>query len=152
MDERFDLARDVSLSPERLARAMADRLDAVMPAPVRVRAEGTVVGIIWPSRAWLGGSAASELVADPADEDEDGTPAADQLTTAAWAILSGVQDQVAEALREPWPPGADGRMAMPAVRVADGVLLLTFERGDAVGEESVMLALEPIPLADLAAS
>ena len=50
-------------------------------------------------------------------------------TSAAWTVLSSIQDGVSVTLREPWPLGMVGsehQMAMPGAKVVDDVLELWY--------------------------
>ncbi|WP_141282560.1 hypothetical protein [Pseudonocardia hydrocarbonoxydans] len=82
--------------------------------------------------AWIGGSAAPEIVTGRADER--------RVETAARAVISGVQDVFAEVLAEPWP-ASRGEMPAPDARVEEGVLHAWF--GSA---ERPVLSLEPYEL------
>jgi hypothetical protein len=119
------------VSSRDLARAIASRLDAVAPAGLQVREEGASIRVLR-SGAWIGGSAAPEIVTGGADER--------QVETAARAAISGVQDVFAEVLAEPWP-ASRGEMPAPDARVEEGVLHAWF--GSA---ERPVLSLEPYEL------
>lgn len=123
----------------RLARALADRLGEVLPPPFTVQAEGGGLAL-YLDGAPTGGNHATRIL-----DEEDGRTLAEKVETAAWADLSGIQDCVSRDLASQWPPDGRGGMALPGVRVADGIAHLWFgER-----EEAAALALRPIPLAEL---
>ncbi|GAA2569748.1 hypothetical protein GCM10010210_51770 [Pseudonocardia hydrocarbonoxydans] len=119
------------VSSHDLARAIASRLDAVAPRGLRVTDEGASVRVLR-GGAWIGGSAAPEIVTGRADER--------RVETAARAVISGVQDVFAEVLAEPWP-ASRGEMPAPDARVEEGVLHAWF--GSA---ERPVLSLEPYEL------
>ena len=132
----------VALS-HRLAAAMASRLASVIPRPLTVRANGEAVNVYTeaaPSKA-LGGSAAAAIV-----EDDDGRTLDEKIETAVLAILSGVQDSVAEELREPWPRVAEHGMALPNTRRQGGQVYSWF--GD--DEAAATIALRPLAIAEIA--
>ena len=110
----------------RFARALADRLNAVVPRPVRVCAEGGAVAVYVGADRW--GSALAGEVIDQPEIDEAGEPwpLAERVETAARAVLSSVQDTVAESSREPWPRLPTGAMALPDARVEAGEVHLWY--------------------------
>jgi len=126
---------------ERLARALADRLDAVVPTPPHVRADGdtvaTYVGNEWWSTFLLG-----DVLESGGEEAEESS---ERIETVARALLGSVQDVVAVALREPWPRLASGEMALPDAR-ADAARVHLWYGPD---EHLAALSLEPLSLAEL---
>jgi hypothetical protein len=131
------------LSPaEALARALAERLDAAVPPPVSVRAEGAAVAV-YVAGEWWG----STYMDDDSDEplaSTDGAPWVERVETTAGALLSSVQDTVAVALRAPWPALPDGGMALPHARAAAGRVHLWYGP-----DEAAVVALKPLSLAEL---
>ena len=127
------------LSPERFAAAVADRLNAVVPRGLSVRAEGTTVSLYAPS--WWPGSSAAEIVTD-----DDDRSIVDRAETAARTILNAMQDVVMESTREQWPrPTGAVNAPYPDARVVAEHLQMWF------GEEAApVLRLEPIDLKELA--
>ena len=128
---------------EALARALAERLDSVVPPPVRVRAEGAAVAV-YVADAWWG----SSLLADAFDEPEnagDGEPwpFVERVETTARAVLSSVQDTVAVALRAPWPALPDGGMALPDARADEGWVHFWY----GPEEPAAVVSFEPLALA-----
>jgi hypothetical protein len=67
----------------------------------------------------------------------------DNVATAVWSVLSGIQDYISEALKEPWPPNqsAPRELPVPEVGIAGG-----FIRAWYGSEKSPILALDPIPI------
>jgi hypothetical protein len=130
---------------ERFAHAIAERLDAVVPRPVRVRADGTDVAV-YVGDAWWGSSLTGDLLAQTDDEAEAGEawPLAERVETAALGVLSSVQDTVAESSREPWPRLPTGAMALPAARVQAGEVRLWCGPDEA----TAVLTLPPLMLRD----
>jgi hypothetical protein len=92
---------------------LAERLSSAVPNTLKVRAEGDVVEVFDGDES-VGGSAASSIV-----EDSDSRSLEEKIETASLAVLSGVQDAIAEALRVEWPLLARGGMALPEAR-SDG--------------------------------
>lgn len=119
--------------------ALAVRLDAVVPSRLRVRADGTSVNVYDGSEAWHG-SAASEIL-----EDDDDRTVAERADCASSAVISGVQDAVAEALRQQWPALPTGGMALPHTRTDGENVYLWYGRD----EDHPLLALPPIVIAGL---
>jgi hypothetical protein len=114
---------------QRLARALAPRLNAVVPKPYSVRA-------------------ANELVI----VDEDDKPVMREalvdldVEPAAQRVLDALQEFLTEELTVPWPndPARDYEFHEPRAELRDGALLMWY------GEErDPVLTIEPIPAADL---
>jgi hypothetical protein len=61
----------MQLSAEKLASALASRLDAVVPRPIRVRAEDTMVNVYDGAELWAGSPASEIVEADGALSAED---------------------------------------------------------------------------------
>src|SRR5689334_10980549 len=105
----------------RLAAALAERLDAVIPPPFRVQAEDGYVsgyeGDRWDSSSDVAGvldwdpAAAREAGWDPAD-----APFATRVVSIAENVLNSFQDMIVEATTEPWPRLPTGGMAIPGSR------------------------------------
>lgn len=115
----------------KLARDLAHELRAVVPDPFSVNDNrGSVV-------ITEGSSTATTPVGDLLDQDGSG-PTADEVETAAEAVLSAVQDVVTRRTTEPWPPG-DHRLALPGVKLDGGVLRAWYGES-----ESPLLELRPI--------
>ena len=124
----------------RLAAMLAERLLNVMPDGLTVHADGDEVDVR-NDRGSIGGSASSFIV-----EDDDGRSLEEKLETASWAVLSGVQDVVAEELRLEWPVLEEGGMALPGVRRTGHELHLWFG-----AEATPVLRLRSIDLTDFGA-
>ena len=124
------------LSPDRLAKALAARLDAVVPDSISVRANGDGVGVYDPE--WWGDS----VIADIAGT-EDGRSITERVEAAAVAIMDATQDKVMESTKEQWPLGPAGA-ANPDARVVGHELHLWF--GD---EAAPVLRLQPVDLNEL---
>jgi hypothetical protein len=145
----FPLGRhEPSPSPAavRLAAALAERLDTVVPRPLRVRAEGGWVTVFAGDTPYSGSGVAAVLD-QPADLDDldERRSSWEIVASVAWNVLSGVQDAVAETTTEPWPRLPGGGMATPGAR-ADGDRVLLWYGPDHVSEVGAVLELPPIPL------
>lgn len=146
-------APPASPQAKRLAAALAERLDSVVPAPFRVRAEGGWVAV-YRGTEFDGASDVAGIldqVIDPTHPyyepgDEDWS-VAERVTTAVGGVLSSVQDAVAEATTEPWPllPGDGRAMAPPEVRVDAVGVYLWYGRD----EGAAVISFGPIALAEL---
>jgi len=126
-----------SPSSWRIAAALAQRLDLVVPPPLRVVARAEFVDVLHGDDYW-DGSSASVIV-----EDSDDRTVLQRAETVANAVLSGVQDAVAHALHLPWPRATGGEMALPFTHVAESAVQLGF--GDSA---SPTLRLSPLRLED----
>jgi len=125
------------LSPDRLAAAVATRLNSVVPTGLSVRAEGSAVSLYDPE-SW-GSSLAAHILTE-----EGGRSIVELVETAAYAIMNSIQDEVMESTKEQWPLGPGGA-AEPEARVIGEQLHLWF--GD---ETAPILRLEPVDLIELA--
>jgi hypothetical protein len=121
----------------RIAAALAERLDPVVPPPLRVVARAEFVDVLQGDDYW-DGSSASVIV-----EDLDDRTDLERAETVANAVLSGVQDAVAHAIHLPWPRAAEANMALPFTRVAESSIELGFGDSDAP-----TLRLAPLRLED----
>ncbi|MBA2323347.1 MAG: hypothetical protein H0V92_04770 [Pseudonocardiales bacterium] len=90
-------------------------------------------------QAQLGSTGMAALVED--SENLDHRP--ENLETAARAVLSGVQDWIADTTTQPWP-GAGGQMPNPDARVRSDAIEMWF--GD---DDQPVLRLRPIRLSDI---
>jgi hypothetical protein len=96
-------------SSRKLAAALAQRLNDIVPAPFRLSAEDGEVHI------YIADELDSWLLTAQVVEDES-RDLAERLWTAVESVLSALQDSVSEHTRLPWP-STDGRtMALPGVR------------------------------------
>jgi hypothetical protein len=124
----------------RLAAMLAERLLSVMPHGLAVHADGDEVDVR-DDRGSIGGSASTIIV-----DDDDGRSLEEKIEMASWAVLSGVQDVIAEELRQEWPVLEEGGMALPGVSRAGHQLHLWFGK-----EATPVLRLRSINLADFGA-
>jgi hypothetical protein len=152
----------VRISEERLAGALAARLDPVVPRPFRVRADGANVTVDHPA-GWgfttfvgtLRGDSPppydfswAETAYAPADSPPASEPTElERVAAAVWAVLSAVQDVVSEATTEPWPLVPPRQMALPETRADGEALHLWYGPVEAAPG----IAFTPIPLRDIAA-
>ena len=149
MERRDDPLRSEQQEPDpspaavRLAVALAERLDAVVSAPFRVRAEGGWVALYHGET--LDGSA---QVAETLDQATDRAALARYAAWAAEQVLSSVQDGVAEWTTEWWPLLPGGGMALPGART-DGEHVYLWYGPDGEREAGAVLAFPPISVADL---
>jgi len=109
----------------------------VVPGGLSVRAEGSAVSLY--DRVSWGASLAADILTD-----EDGRSIVQRVETAAYAIMSSIQDEVMESTKEQWPVGPRGA-AEPEARVIGEQLHLWF--GD---EAAPIIRLEPVDLSELA--
>src|SRR5205823_5608404 len=127
------------LSPERFAAAVADRLNAVVPRSISVRAEVTTICLC--DTSWRQASSAAKIVTD-----DDDRSLVERAETAARSILNATQDVVMESTREQWPhPTGAANAPYPDARVVSDQLQMWF--GD---EAAPALRLKPIDLTELA--
>lgn len=128
----------MAASSHKVAAALAERLNAVVPRPLIVRAEGSSVNVYNGSRL-EGGTPASEIV-----DDDDGRSFAERLHVVSSAVVNRVQDIVAEASAQQWPVLRTGRMALPHTHTDGERVYIWFgERSDPV------LEVPPISVSDL---
>jgi hypothetical protein len=134
---------DPSPAALRLAAALAERLDVVVPPPFRVSAEGRWVSLYEGDR-WDG----SSDVASALDQEIDPDAAEGAEGSFAWraamvaeSLLSRVQDGVAEATTEPWPRLAHGGMAFSGTRTDGDQVLLWY--GPAYDREAGAVVVFP---------
>jgi hypothetical protein len=127
----------------RLASALAERLDAVVPVPFHVRAEGGLVASL------IG--AHYDTISDVAgvlERDAEDSPFVERVLTVCHQVLNNVQDMIAEDTTEPWPRLPNGRMANPGTR-ADAELIYLWYGPDTSREDGAVIILPPIALAAL---
>lgn len=118
-----------------LARALAKRLQDVVPSGIQVLSRGGDV-VVSDGRT-SDGTSLVPLVDQPGDME-------DNLVTAASAVLNTVQDFATESLRTPWPPAAAKELVLPTALVEGRTLRLCF------GEPAApVLELAPISLVDI---
>ncbi|HKV51664.1 MAG TPA: hypothetical protein VJO52_10730 [Gemmatimonadaceae bacterium] len=144
---------NASTAEVNLAAAMAERLNAVVPAGFRVVAvEGFVS--LYHEDEWEGSNGLHGLVdrrVNPSAAACARESFAWLLARGAWNILSGVQDGVAETTREPWPKLPQRGMANPGTRT-DGRWVYMWFGPDEESEAEAVLALPPIDVDALGAS
>lgn len=121
-------------SSRRFAAELADRLNEVVPTGFAVTAEDVTVELRRGDQ-FVGSTDMAELVED--SENLDDLPA--NLETAARAIMSNIQDWIADATSDPWP--GIRSQPNPNARVQDQTLHIWF--GDADGQ---VLSLRPLDL------
>ena len=136
----------------RLAAALAERLDVVVPRPFHVRAEGGWIAV-YRGEEWDGSTGVAAIVGDddagPEGIADKGAPLAERVQAAAWAVLSSVQDAVSEATTEPWPVLPAGGLALPGTRADDESVYLWFGP-ETARETGAVLSLPSIRLEELA--
>ena len=140
------------ISANRFATALATRLSAAVPSPIRVVVENlapadadpdhnVIVRVLDSVELWSG-----QGISDSRLEPDEGDRLLEVAGYAAVTILNGVQDSISRILREPWPRLSSGAMAIPAARTDDQHLYLWF----GPSEFDAAITLEPITLAELA--
>lgn len=125
----------------RLAEALAERLDAVVPSGCRVRAYSGLVNLYRGSEYWGGNVVVGVL-------DQRDAAFGKSIARAASGILSGIQDGVAHATKEPWPRLPQGGMALPGARDAGDQVVLWYGR-DHDSEVNAVISLVPIQMSEL---
>jgi hypothetical protein len=140
---------DPSPAAVRLAAALAERLDVIVPRPFRVRAERAWLSLYYGATPYSSTGVAAVLD-QPIDPDEDDERWSFQGLAAgiAWNALSSVQDGVAETTTEPWPRLPGGGMALPGTRT-DGERVFLWYGPDLKSETGAVLSLPSISLRDL---
>ena len=139
------------LPAPKLATAIADRLSANVPTPVRVFVKDLTPGLppenkhvavcVADGDEQWGGQRLSTVDLEPDDERSARVVA----VRAAVNVLSGVQDTISRILREPWPRLSTGDMALPHARVDLQQLHLWF----GPTENAAALTLRPIEINDI---
>lgn len=134
---RFELPEPSAIEI-RLAEALAERLDAVVPSGFRVRAYQGLVCLYHGSEFHGCNGVVGVL-------DHNSDVIARSVARAAVAVLSGIQDEVAHVTKDPWPRLPQGGMAMPGARLnGDQVLLWYGPQHDS--EIEAVISLSPIDL------
>ena len=141
---------DPSLAAVRLASALAERLDAVVPRPIRVRAEGGWVSLYVGEQPYasIGVAAVLDQEIDSDEKDVERRSFAERAATVVWNALSSAQDTVAETTTEPWPRLPGGSMALPGTRT-DGERVFLWYGADHATEAGAVLPLAPVSLVEL---
>jgi hypothetical protein len=139
------------LSAQRFASALAARLDAHVPPPVRVftgrsvpplAEDDVTVRVVNGTEPW-DALVVSEFQLEATDNESSLDVAADLAVT----VLGFVQDRVVRVFREPWPRLSTGEIALPAARADDQRIHLWF----GPSESRSAMTLPPIELAELTA-
>lgn len=132
---RFELPKPSPIET-RLAQALAERLDAVVPGGFRVRAfEGLVC--LYQGQEFHGCNGVMGLL------ERDDEPLAESVARAAAAVLNGIQDEVAHVSKDPWPRLPEGGMAMPGAHVDGDQVLLWY---GAQHDSEVDAVVSPLPI------
>jgi hypothetical protein len=106
--KRASVTQVPAATSHEFAVELADRVNEVVPAGFAVTADEVSV-VLSQDGARIGSTDMAELV--ESSENLDHLP--DNLRTAAWAILSNVQDGIADTTATPWP----GERSQPNPRV-----------------------------------
>ena len=153
MDLTTSLSRLGQSDPEpsprarRLAVALATRLDAVVPSPWRLRAEGGWVsryeGAQWEGSSDVAGILDQVLLPEEGEASAEEWPFPERVVSVALGVLSATQDAISEATTEPWPAlvGENARTDGQRVYLWYGPT-----------EATAVLTLPPIDLAELHAA
>jgi len=139
------------ISARLLAAALATRLSAVVPLPIRVVVEDlgsaradpdheVIVRVLDGAEPWSG-----QGISDSRLEPDEDDQLLDLAGSAAVTILDGVQDSVSRILREPWPRLPSGAMAMPAARADEQHLYLWYGSS----EDNAVVTLKPIAIKEI---
>jgi hypothetical protein len=121
-------------SSHRLATKLAERLDRVVPAPLRVRASSSSV-LLDLRGVGIGGSGCAELL-----EERDGRTFQELISNAALCVLNDVQDSVIVFLQSKWPIDDKKELALPGARSDQNRIHLWYGNS----EENPVIDMEPI--------
>src|SRR3712207_6593783 len=106
---------DPSPAARRLAIAFVERLNAVVPLPWRLRAEGSSVsyneGERWDGSSDIDRILDQELSAEEGEEAPKDRLFPERINSVAISVLIATQERIAEATNEPWPRLPGGGMA-----------------------------------------
>lgn len=127
------MSRTAALSRE-VASALAERLAEVVPRGFSVTAEGAAV-LVHRSGVLVGSSHAAGILDEVGEDDPP-----NRVGGIAAAVLGGIQDEISEALTEPWP-ACEGKMVNADARQTGNTVAMWF--GD---EEAPVLRLRPLIL------
>ena len=124
-------------SSHKLAAALAQRLNNIVPAPFHLSADNGHVNI-------HNADVLDTICYTPDIVEDESRDLTDLLETVTLSVLSSVQDIISEETRDAWP-STDGRtMALPDARIdAEAVHLWYGE------EESPLVRLPPIRLDEI---
>ncbi len=141
-----------SVAALRLATLLAQRLDAVVPRPFRVRAEAGMVAN-YEGEEW-DGSTDVAFVLDQ-EIDQDAVPGewgsyAWAAATAASSALNSVQDLISEGTKLEWPRLPGGGMAAWGAR-SDGARIFMWYGPHFDREGGAVISFAPISLDELVA-
>ena len=144
-------ANRMFISASRLSAALAPRLDAVVPRPFRLHAEGPVLVLEhpdgWGAQKYLDWIEHPHWLANAVKDVGAGRAIARVAEIAVVSVLDGLQHDIPEALREPWPALSPTRFAAAAA-LCDGENVYLWY-GES--EETAVVSFPPIPLSDLVA-
>jgi len=126
-------------SSRRFARALAERLGEVVPAPLTVSAHGSDISL-YAAAVLQGGSASARLL-----DEEDGRSLAERMQLAVRGVLDGIQDCVMEYLREEWPADRSGRSGLAGVRIEANCVYPWYGES----ETDAVIRLRPIGFAEI---
>lgn len=125
------------VSSLKLAREVAARLNAVVPVPFRLTADGAQL-LVYADEKLDSIKPMLEIVEDQDRELEE------RLATALTSVLSNLQDDISERLRTPWP-SVDGRI-MASVGVGTNAEWINLWYGE---EAAPVIKMSPIRIADI---
>lgn len=127
-------------SSSSVARSLASRLNSVLPSAVRIIPDGGKLEIMIEGRR-MGVVHTLERLED------DGVNFTRMLAGTVVSVLSLIQDDVSEYLRDPWPSRDGLEMAVPHGRLDAHALHLWY--GEA--EERAVVSLDAISMGELGA-
>jgi hypothetical protein len=127
------------VSSHSLAGALAERIGAILPLGISIRAVGSSLDLYADER-WLGSNGAASIL-----DDTDDRVFRERVETIGRAVLSGVQDLVVDELTTQWPSDAEGKMVMAGARTAAGRIYLWYGSS----ETDAVVTLQPIELGEL---
>lgn len=129
----------MGVSPPSLARALARRLNEVLPASFRVTVEEYVVELLFDGR-WDSTIVTLDIVDDETRELRE------RLETSVWGVLNSIQEGVVEHLGKAWPSPEGPEVVIPVVSFDGTAIHLCY--GDREGVPVVQMP--NIPLAEIA--
>jgi hypothetical protein len=125
-----------AIDATKLARALAERLEPVVPAEFEVTSAGASIRLAIRGTPWLSQEDFPWML-------ERGEPEA-QVCFAVWKSLDGFQDFIAHEFTEPWPAASPGPMPTPFAQIFNSEVVAGY--GD---PEDPFVQLQPMPLRDL---
>jgi hypothetical protein len=125
-----------AIDATKLARALAQRLEPVVPAEFGITSAGASVRLAIRSTPWWSEEDLRWML--------EGGELEEQVCFAVWKSLDGFQDFIAREFTEPWPAASPGPMPEPFAQIVDGEVIAGY--GD---PQDPFVHLQPMRLRDL---